>query len=265
MHPSTINLYTSGKIKIMFRIKVYMRLVAILPVLILAKSITCAQKPIVVTPGNFKNPPPAFRPVSGNDGPLPSGNLINELNTALSIHGFGGYMFSPGKKGYLGEAYFDSLKVFLDYLSKTGHTAVFYDEVGFPSGSANKTIPSKYYRKELVKIEDQVSGPGLYSKEMPDEGWLMAVVAMNSEGQARIDLTGMVKDNRLEWNVPAGQWKVMVFNCAITKGSAPNLLMINYNSMSDPMDREAVEWFINTVYEPHAKHVGKYFGNTIRM
>lgn len=234
-------------------------------VILLVRSFSYPQVPIVVTPENFKNPPQIYRPVSGNDGPLPSGNLISALNTALNTHGFGGYMFSPGKKGYLDEAYFDSLKVFLEYLSKTGHTAVFYDEVGFPSGSANKTISSKYYRKELIKIEEQVSGPALYRKEIPDEGWLMAIVAMNTENFARTDLTNLVKDRWFEWNVPPGQWKVMVFNCRTTRSSNPNLLMVNYNSMCDPLDPEAVEWFINTVYEPHAKHVGNYFGNTIRM
>jgi len=249
----------------MSRVTVFQRLTTFLSTLLLAGSLSWSQESVLLTPENFMNPPQIFRPVSGTDGPLPSGNLISELNTALNIHGFGGYMFSPGKTGYLGDAYFDSLKVFLKYLTESGHTAVFYDEVGFPSGSANKTIPSKYYRKELVKIEEQVSGPVLYEMEIPDDGWLMAVVAMNSQSLERINLTPLVKDREIRWNVPPGQWKVMVFNCKTTKSASPNLLMINYNSMSDPLDPEAVEWFINTVYEPHAKNIGNYFGNTIRM
>lgn len=251
--------------KAIFQIRAFQRVIIFLSALFLTVSFSWTQRSAVVTPENFRNPPKIFRPVSGRDGPLPSGNLISEINTTLNIYGFGGYMFSPGKEGYLGQAYFDSLKVFLDYLDKTGHTAVFYDEVGFPSGSANKTIPSRYYRKELVKIEETVSGPALYRKEMPDEGWLMAVVAMNAEDKRRINITNLVKDKRLEWDVPQGQWKVMIFNCVTTKSSNLNLLMINYNSMCDPLNQEAVEWFINTVYEPHAEQIGSYFGNTIRM
>lgn len=249
----------------MFQIIIYLKRTTIAFSIFLLGTVALPQKSKVITPENFKNPPQIFRPVSGSDGSLPAGNLIRELNTTLNTHGFGGYMFAPGRSGYLGKAYFDTLKVFLDYIRNTGHTAVFYDEVGFPSGSANKTVPSKYYRKQLIKIEEEVSGPAVFKKEMPADGWLMAVVAMNSQNSERINLTPFVKDYQLIWDAPSGQWKIMMFICVTTRASGGGIMAINYNSMADPLDPEAVQWFINTVYEPHAREVGKYFGNTIRM
>lgn len=249
----------------MFQIIIYLKRTTIAFSILLLGTVALPQKSKVITPENFKNPPQIFRPVSGSDGSLPAGNLIRELNTTLNTHGFGGYMFAPGRSGYLGKAYFDTLKVFLDYIRNTGHTAVFYDEVGFPSGSANKTVPSKYYRKQLIKIEEEVSGPAVFKKEMPADGWLMAVVAMNSQNSERINLTPFVKDYQLIWDAPSGQWKIMMFICVTTRASGGGIMAINYNSMADPLDPEAVQWFINTVYEPHAREVGKYFGNTIRM
>ncbi|WP_346854546.1 glycosyl hydrolase [uncultured Draconibacterium sp.] len=244
--------------------KVYnLRCLTIGFIILFAGNFSCAQNGLI-TPKNFKNSPKSFRPVSGNDRPLPSRNLINHLNTNLNVEGFGGFMWSPDGNDYLGEAYFDSVKVFLDFIKETGHKAVFYDEVGFPSGSANKSVPKKYYRKELIKYEEEVSGPVSYSKEMPSEGWLMAVVAMNSQTLERIDLTPLVQNKKLIWDIPSGQWKVMIFNCNTTKPSG-NGMVDHYNATADPLDPEAVEWFINTVYEPHAKHIGEYFGNTVNM
>ncbi len=161
---------------------------------------------------------------------------------------------------YLSKEYFNQLREILVYTKKNGRKVIFYDEVGYPSGIANHTSPEKYYRKLLEKKEEIITGPREFIKNISDKGILMAAVAMNSSTQERIDLSPFIKKNLLRWNAPAGEWKVMIFNCVAATAAGGEL---DYRSAIDYMDPEAINWFVDKVYEPHAKEVGEYFGNTL--
>jgi hypothetical protein len=166
----------------------------------------------------------------------------------------------PPQPEYLSPTYFDRVKEFLAYTKKTGHSAVFYDEVGYPSGMANHTVPKALRRKVLDKSEESFTGPKEYRKSMPEEGVLMAVVAMNRATLERIDLTPLLKGKSLTWNVPAGEWLVMVFNCRTLRGE---LRGVDYDGAVDYLDPDAARWFVDKVYGANYKEIGQYFGNTI--
>jgi hypothetical protein len=93
------------------------------------------------------------------------------------------------------------------------------------------------------------AGPAECQKTLADEGALMAVVAMNTTTRSRVNLTPLVRDGGLNWQARAGTWKVMVFQSVPTKpfGSGTD-----YHSAVDHLDPAAVQWFVDTVYEPHA-------------
>ena len=179
-----------------------------------------------------------------------------------AVAGSGGQVkpVPPPQPEYLSQQYFDRVKQFLAYTKKTGRTAVFYDEVGYPSGMANHTTPKELRRKVLDKSEESVTGPGEYRQSMPQEGVLMAVVAMNKSTLERIDLTPLVKDKSLTWNAPAGEWLVMVFNCRTLQGE---LKGVDYDGAVDYLDPDAARWFVDKNYGAHYREVGRYFGNTI--
>ena len=161
---------------------------------------------------------------------------------------------------YLSREYFDQLRMILAYSKGKGRKVVFYDEIGYPSGIANHTTPEKFRRKILIKNEVSVAGPKEISKSIPENGTLMAVVGMNTSTHERIDLTPLVKNSVIGWKVPEGEWKVMIFNCVTANVSGGEL---DYNAATDFLDPEAVNWFVNKVYEPLSKEVGEYFGNTL--
>jgi len=167
---------------------------------------------------------------------------------------------STGDPGYLSKEWFDYIKEILAYLKKTGHKVVFYDEVSFPSGMANHTTPKKLYRKILEKSEEIIKGPLEYRTTLPEEGELMAIVAMEINHLRRIDLTSLVKEGQLKWQIPSGEWKIMIFNCHTVESVGEN---IDYYATTDFLDPVASKWFINTIYEPLYEEVGEYFGNTI--
>jgi len=165
-----------------------------------------------------------------------------------------------GEPGYLSKEWFDYIDELLAYLRETGHRAVFYDEVGFPSGMANHTTPKELYRKILEKHEETITGPLEYKAIIPEEGEVMAAVAMDIDHLRRINLTSLSKEGQLKWQVPEGEWKIMVFNCRTVESVGEN---IDYYAVTDYLDPIASKWFINTVYEPLYKEVGDFFGNTI--
>ncbi len=161
---------------------------------------------------------------------------------------------------YLSKAYFDQLRTILAYSKERGRKVVFYDEIGYPSGIANHSTPDKFRRKRLAKIEEIIIGPIAIQKKIATNGILMAVVAMNMATQERIDLTSKLENNNLSWQVPAGSWKLMVFNCETTKIAGGEL---DYCAATDFLDPETANWFVQKVYSPLAKEVGNYFGNTM--
>jgi len=167
---------------------------------------------------------------------------------------------SASEPGYMSREWFDYIKKILGYTKETGHKAVFYDEVGYPSGMANHTTPKEFYRKILEKNEDIKVGPFEYEAEVQEDGTLMAAVAMNVETLERVDLTSMIDGGKLKWNVPAGEWRIIIFNCRTSEAVGERN---DYNAVTDYLDPDAVRWFLNTVYEPLYEEVGEYFGNTV--
>ncbi len=161
---------------------------------------------------------------------------------------------------YLSKEHFERFGEILAFSKKMDRKVIFYDEIGYPSGIANHTTPEKYFRKLLEKTEETIVGPKNYQGQIPQYGWLMAAVALNTKSKERIDLTPFLKDHSFNWDVPAGEWKIMIFNCVISKATGGEL---DYRVATDYMDAEAVNWYVDKVYEPHAKEFRAYFGNTL--
>lgn len=67
------------------------------------------------------------------------------------------------------------------------------------------------------------------------------------------DLTDCVKGHFLYWDVPEGEWTVTV----IKTTHEANNVRPNYMNI---IDRDAVKFFLDTVYEPHYAHYGAEFG-----
>ena len=161
---------------------------------------------------------------------------------------------------YLSKFYFEQLRQILSYSKERGRKVVFYDEIGYPSGIANHSTPDKFRRKRLEKEEEIFIGPKAIQKTITCNGILMAVVAMNMSTLERIDLTKQMKNNNLSWQIPDGTWNLMVFSCVSTKIAGGEL---DYCAATDFLDPETANWFVQKVYEPLAKEVGSYFGNTL--
>ena len=126
-----------------------------------------------------------------------SRELIHEMIFRGKENGFGGYAFLPVDSTlpkYLTEEYFDAFGYMLRQADEAGMKIVFYDDIGFPSGTAGGELQKKFpdaMAKRLDKYEWKVTGPCPLAAEIPiplsdsveygvNAGVLQAAVAMNT-------------------------------------------------------------------------------------
>lgn len=170
----------------------------------------------------------------------------------------------PGKPpslGYFTPEWFSTVRTVLDMARKSGLSATFYDEVGFPSGSADQTIPPQYYRKLLRREEITLSSLQPYSLDL-SQGRPLAVVAWNTRTNARVDLLALAKGDRIDWTAPRGDWRVQRYfvTTAVGQKVGPD-----YYGAADYLDRAATQWFIDHSYKRAAAGLPGQFGKTIEF
>ena len=156
----------------------------------------------------------------------------------------------------------------LDEAKAAGMKIVFYDDIGFPSGSAGGELRRKFpeaMTKRLDKFEWKVTGPAPLQAELPvpltdkvvygiDGGVLQAAVAMNTATKERIEISDAIQGNMLCWDVPEGEWLALVFVCV-----PDPFKYVDYLSPA------GVRAFMSLTYDQFSKRFPEAFGTTIPM
>lgn len=146
-------------------------------------------------------------------------------------------------------------KVAVDEAAKLGMKMCLYDEYWFPSGSAGGLMAKKHPEalgKRLDMDASDLTGPAQFTKSVPASA-LMGVVAMDMATKKRLDITAWVRNGMIEWSVPAGEWKVMIFTCVPDGGGG----------LVDYLEPKAVESFISVTYQAYYDAMPEHFGKTI--
>lgn len=163
---------------------------------------------------------------------------------------------------WLGEGWYRDLGVCLDFARRHNLTMWIFDEKWWPSGEVAGKVPPQYTCRDLVATSARVSGPGRADLPSPDH--LVAILAgriagvgNEIDGASLIDLTGRARDGRLSWSAPAGEWQIMTFTWQTSPRRRGHLVV---NGLS----REAVDWYLATVYQPHYDRFKEDFGSTIQ-
>ena len=216
---------------------------------------------------DFVNPPIKFRSRPlwfWNNTAVTATEIANEMQGNLDS-GYGGLAplpFGPNlTPKYLSEEYFALYGAAVKKAKELGMFLTIYDEYGFPSGSSGANMGDGIPRfknkypdgtlRRLDKHEDDVTGPGAYSKPLPS-GTLMSIVAMNTGTKERVDLTGKVSQGSISWSVPKGSWRIMTFVC-----------VLDGDANVDYLEPNQVAKFIGMVYQPYYEKFSKDFGSTI--
>ena len=192
---------------------------------------------------------------------------------------------------FCGEKWWQDMDVILDEAKKRGMQVWILDDSHFPTGFANGAIkgqPDELCRQSLCcRIYDlegkdeihigpeEILHPDEFQKSMIenytmeqnprtfDNDRLFALYAVNQEGKGTgfwnqeryIDLIPFLKEDMLDWNIPAGKWKIYALHLSSNQGY--------HRSYINMMDRKSCRILLDAVYEPHYAHYKEEFGKTI--
>jgi hypothetical protein len=145
---------------------------------------------------DFKNPPLALNtiPLWHMNGRLTKEEITAQLKASRDISGFAGVAVLPVKHAepkYLSEEYFERYRDILETSKTLGVSVVFYDDVGFPSGTAGGKMREQFpdhISSHLDKSESTVTGPKDWKRALPG-GRFMGAVATRLQPCRRMSIS----------------------------------------------------------------------------
>jgi hypothetical protein len=224
-----------------------------------------------LTRDNFTNPPKAL-------GILPfwfwNGNLDEqELEWQLREYHSKGIpgIFIHGRFGlkvpYVSDAWFEKVKFAVQKAKEIGIDAWIYDEMNWPSGTAERQVLKKYphlRQRYLELVALNVDGPLFTFLEATDDRYvntgdsnpIAAFGCTEEEFQngitSAIDLTQNLSfDKVLPWEAPAGKWRLLYF----LEKQVPYYI--------DALNPESTKRFIEITHDRYKQAVGKEFGSVV--
>lgn len=213
---------------------------------------------------DFANPPLKYHttPLYWLNGKITNEVIDSQLTNFRDKDGYGSVAILPFTEWHEPE-FMEKYGHLLDKLDELGMWAIFCDDQNFPSGTAGGEIGKSYPEftsRQINKAEQDVTGPMDYQANVP-AGALMGCVAMNNDDHGkRIDITAGVSNGKLSWKVPAGNWKIMMFN------SRRDLAMNRKdpNGNLDYLNPAAVDKWISLTYQRFYDKFPTHFGTTIK-
>jgi hypothetical protein len=225
----------------------------------------------ILTPENFKNPPKEL-------GILPFWFWNGELDPAemewqlreYKDKGIPG-VFLHGRFGlkvpYVSDEWFERVKIAVDLAKKIGIDMWVYDEMNWPSGTAERQVLKKYphlTQRYLELVALNVDGPLFTFLEATDSRYVntgdshpIAAFACTEEEYRTeirnlIDLTPNLSFNKvIPWEAPPGKWRLLYF----LEKEVPYYI--------DALNPESTDRFIEITHERYKQAVGKDFGTIV--
>jgi hypothetical protein len=162
---------------------------------------------------------------------------------------------------YIGETYLDRIALAVEEAKRLGLTAWIYDEMNWPSGTADKRVLGE--RPDLAQryiecISFTIRGPWFMCLTGEDSRYLdfersepVAAFAIGEDGKV-LDLTANLSFHKvMPWEVPPGDWRL----CYIVEKRADYYI--------DALDPEATAEFLRIGYQPYADAVGPTFSDDV--
>ncbi len=161
---------------------------------------------------------------------------------------------------WLGDNWYRDLQICLDAAKKNNLKMWIFDERWWPSGEVGGMVPqqygSKYMQAKAIPVQQNKDTAVKIETDK-----LIAVLAGKNingkiDGNSLIDLTAKIKNGTISWQPPSDNWQIMIFSWKYSDKRHGSYLV-------DGASREAVDWYIETVYQPHYDHFKDDFGTWI--
>ncbi|HYY07239.1 MAG TPA: glycosyl hydrolase [Actinomycetota bacterium] len=216
--------------------------------------------------------PGTFRDPSRDFGILPFWFLNGELDPEemryqlgeLRDKGMQGVILH-GRYGlevpYIGETYLDRIRLAVEEAKRLGLTTWIYDEMNWPSGTADKRVLKA--RPDLAQryiecMSFTIRGPWFMCLTGEDSRYLnfersspVAAFAIGEDGKV-IDLTPNLSFEKVvPWEVPPGEWRLMY------------MVEKRADYYIDALDPESTREFLQLGYQPYVDVVGETFADDV--
>ena len=249
----------------------FVSILATLVSVVLASSAFCAEPlPQADRPlgERFANPPAASRIIRIIHGfPLTPAEQDAQLQTLIR-QGFGGFVSNVSFHDYLeNEDHWRAFVRGVTEAKRAGMSLWLYDEHGYPSGIAGGITMRGHPEFEArgLLIADTATDGGPVALDMPPGKGVLAaafpvrngIVAMDD----RVDLSAQVKDNRLQWQAPAGHWCVMaITESTLYEGTHAALSLCDKLPYINMLMPEPTARFLEVTHDRYAAHLGNDLG-----
>jgi hypothetical protein len=181
---------------------------------------------------------------------------------SIFIHGRMGL-----KNGYLSDHWFDRVKFAVAEAKKIGIDTWIYDEMDWPSGTAERQVLKAYphlAQRYLDLVALHIDGPLFTFLEAQDSRYVntgpadpVAAYGVRTEQfyegiRETVDLNKNLSfENTIPWEAPAGKWTLMYF----LEKEAPWYI--------DTLNPESTNRFLELTHEKYKAAVGEEFGKTV--
>src|SRR5690606_21643884 len=162
---------------------------------------------------------------------------------------------------YLGEEFRDRIKLAVEESDRLGLTTWIYDEMNWPSGTADHEVLRQrpdLSQRYIECLSFPIRGPWFAYLTGGDSRYIdfqrstpVAAFALGVEGEV-VDLTPTLSiENVIPWEVPPGNWQLMY----IVEKTAEYYI--------DALDPEATSEFLRLGYEPYVDPVGEHMAGSM--
>lgn len=202
-----------------------------------------------------------------------SASVLREEIRQMHSTGIGGFIIeSRPHPDFLGERWWHDLDIILDEARQHSMKVWIFDDSSYPSGFSGGRIRDAhpeflkiYLTERHIDAIGPLSGSSFFVHAWLEtsESLVRVIAAQRTDGVDRfhadtlLDLTSKVVDGILYWDVPEGDWRIFIIISTRNGGEDWTRDYLN------PLVPEAVQAYLDFVYEAHYHHYAGEFGNTI--
>lgn len=217
---------------------------------------------------SFANPPARFRILKMIHGLPETPAAQDKLLASLTRQGFGGIVTNVSFKEYLqSEVRWQQFVRGVHEAKKAGMALWLYDEHGYPSGKAGGLTLRDHPEWEArgLLIADQVVRRGPVKIDVPPGQLKLAAAFPVANGridlERGVDLANRVRDGKLVWESPDGDWQVMVFTeDRLYEGTHATGNYSDKLSYPNLLQPEPTAKFLELTHDAYARHLGNDLG-----
>jgi len=216
----------------------------------------------------FASPPAEARIIKIIHGWPDQPEAQDRLMQKLREQGFGGVVCNVSFDQYLeSDAKWPAFVRAVTEAKKAGLALWLYDERGYPSGNAGGLVlrdHPEWEARGLLIADHECDGGAVSLTLPPGKPFFVGALPLRDgvgDTTRRVDLAAQVQNGRLDWQAPAGRWRVLaVTESRLFEGTHAEGNLHQKMPYVNLLEREPTARFLEVTHERYAQHLGRNLG-----